>query len=378
MDLTYIQKFTPYSTFSDIAKIDFDKEINLLSKEMDDINIKSLPFDKWDYLVILLSGVCGGLIDVFLGKPGGYAEPKIKNDSFFGLGEKLKEFDIKNNPIDAHIPGAPVGDHRVFSYGHDLFRFFKGVKLILGQTDEIGISGTGGVISGNFSNFSSPDSMWKAILILAIHLYKDFWTARSLPIPGSTIIANLNNDNMPEIIDDLTNKNEVNLRQLSGQVLSITVIEIVIRIYSFFKYYKSGIPQEQIIHKRNKMLLLGHSTAMLFNIGKIIVTQNPFFLNWAQLIRIIILAWKVAKENMELNHKAIIKSELSVLKLKYETLETVIMLDKSIYYTNQIDRFIIEQKELINYNIEKVTEQRKNHILSLREQLDELKKLNQK
>jgi len=376
MDLTYIEKFTPYANYSAIDKIDFEKEINRLSKEMSDINIKSLPFDKWDYLVVLLSGVCGGLIDVFLGKPGGYAEPKIKNDSFFGLGEKLKEFDIKKNPIDAHIPGAPVGDHRLFSYGHDLFRFFKGVKLIMGKTDEIGITGTGGIISGNFSDFSSPDKIWKAVLILVIHLYKDFWTARSLPIPGSIIIANLNNDTMPQFLDDLTNKHEVNLRQLSGQVLSVTAIEIIIRIYSFFKYHNSGISKDQIVHKRNKMLLMGHSTAMLFNVGKIIATQNPFFLNWSQVIRIMILAWKVIKENNEINHRAIIKSELSALKSKYETLETVVMLDKAIYYTNQIDKFIVEQKDLINDNIKTLKNERAVNIATLRNQLDEFKKLN--
>jgi hypothetical protein len=369
MDLTYIKKFTPYCNYSEIAKIDFENEIKLLSNEMEDINIKSLPFDKWDYLVVLLAGVCGGLIDVFLGKPGGYAEPKIKNDSFFGLGQKLKDFNIDNNPIDRHIPGAYGGNHRLFSYGHDLFRFFKGVKLILGQTDEIGIAGTGGILSGNFSNFNSPDSIWKAILILAIHLYKDFWTCRSLPIPGSTIIANLNNDKMPQIIDELTNNREVNLRQLSGQLLSVTVVELIIRIYTFFKYYNSEISKDQINHKRNKMLLLGHSTAMLFNVGKIIVTENPFFLNWAQLIRIIILSWKVVKENTELNHKAIIKTDLSVLKIKLETLETVIILDKSIYYTNQVDKFIIEQKKLIHYNLDIATNQRINHITALRDKI---------
>lgn len=373
MNLTYIEKLTPYTNYSQLEKIDFEKEMNLLSKEISDINIESLPFDKWDYLVVLLSGVCGGLIDIFVGKPGGYAEPKIKNDSFFGLGEKLKEFDIKKNPIDAHIPGAPVGDHRLFSYGHDLFRFFKGVRLIMGQADEIGIAGTGGIISGNFSDFSSPDKVWKAVLILIIHLYKDFWTARSLPIPGSTIIADLNNNTMPQIIDDLTNKNEVNLRQLSSQVLSVTVIEIINRIYSFFKYHKSGIQKNQIVHKRNKMLLMGHSTAMLFNVGKIIATQNPFFLNWSQVIRIMMLAWKVIKENNEINHRAMIKSELTVLKSKYETLETVVMLNKAIYYTNQIDKFIVEQKHLINDNIETLKEERDNNIAILRNQLDELK-----
>ena len=379
--MTYSKEFTPCADYSAIDNIVLEKEINILSKEMSDINIKSLPFDKLDYLAILLSGVCGGLIDIFLGKPSGYAEPKIKNDSFWGLGKKLKEFDIINNPIDASIPGAPTGDHRLFSYGHDLLRFFKGVNLLMGKTQDVGfaVNDPGEIFEldvTNYRDFKTPETIWKAVLILVIHLYKDFWTARSLPIPGSSIIASLNNKTMPKFIDDLTNKHEVNLRQLSGQALSITVIEIIIRIYSFFKYYKNGIPKEQLDHKRNKMLLMGQSTAMLFNIGKIISTQNPFFLNWLQVLEIMKLAWKVTKENNEINQRAIIKVDLSVLKSKYETLETLVMLDEAIYYTNQIDKFIVEQEAIINRKTKTLKEERAVNISTLRTQLNEFKKLN--
>jgi hypothetical protein len=238
----------------ELSHYDFlsNNELNEIFLNLNSPIYERISWDKWDYIFGFGAGILGGLIDIFLGKPGGYKEPKIKNDSYLGLGKHLKKYDLKNNPIDAHIPGASAGDHRLYSYGHDLFRFIKGLQLIMGKTDEIGIAGTGGIISGKFDNFTSPEKLWEAVLILVIHLYKDFWTARSLPIPGTTLIAELNGDKMPEFIHNLTNNKEFNLRQLSGQALSITVIEIIIRVYSYFRYKNSDYKTIQVKQKKRK------------------------------------------------------------------------------------------------------------------------------
>ncbi|WP_282002665.1 hypothetical protein [Geotalea uraniireducens] len=345
----------------ELIDIDIENEINAINKEMSGLVTNSLDWTKGDYITVFFAGILGGLVDIFLGKPAdGYsssandgsllgksAEPKITKDAYFGLGEKLKQFDLKNNPIDAHIPGAPVGDHRLYSYGHDLFRFNKGLQLILKGTGPIGINGTGGEISleQSLQGFTSPDEMWKAALILLLHLYKDFWSARSLPIPGSTIIANLNNDEMPEIIDELTNKHEVNLRQLSGQVLSVTIVEIINRIWIYFSSKKSDVSKELIDQKRNKMLLLSHSVAMAFNLGKVFVTKNPFFLNIPQILKIVILSFKVVNDEIKLTHNTMVKVDLGVIRNKYMTLQTLVMLDDAICYTADFNKFFIKQSE---------------------------------
>lgn len=67
------------------------------------------------------------------------------NDKFaFGLGKYLKQYDLMNNPIDKTIPGIQVGDHRLFSYGHDLLRVLQTVGVMLTGTGPVGVVGTGG------------------------------------------------------------------------------------------------------------------------------------------------------------------------------------------------------------------------------------------
>jgi len=383
MNYSYLQNIEKYEAGywkENIRDIKISQEIENLNQEINGIDVSPLNFDTGDFVTVFISGVLGGLMDIFIGKPSGYKEPKIKDNSFFGLGKQLKEYDIKNNPIDKHLPGARVGDHRLYSYGHDLFRFNKGLQLIMQGKGTLGISGTGGEISLESIplNYKTPEDMWEAALILLLHLSKDFWTARSLPIPGSTIIANLNNDEMPKIIHDLTNNNELNLRQITGQGLSIGVIEATNRLWLHFKYKNTDIPKDKITSKRDKMLLLAHSVAILFNIGKVIVTKNPVLLNIPQILRIVYLGWEVIKENAELTHQAIIKTNLSVMKNKYELMQTMILLDEAIYYTNEIDKFIVNKQDEFYFDFEKIELMIENDFDNLNSLLNQYKEINQK
>ena len=325
----YMNYLVPYSITS------IDAEIDSIAVELKSIDTNTIPWDKGDYIAVFLAGLLGGLADIFVGKPGGYSEMKIKNNSFFGIGKYLKEYDLKNNPIDKTIPGASCGDHRLFSYGHDLLRFAQGLRVVLTGKGKLGISPLGGELEilSIPENYKTPEQLWQGVLVLLLHLFKDFWTARSLPLPGSTWIAKINNSEMPKLLDELTNEHEVNLRQMSGQVISLTTIEIIIRIWLLLKYKDENFSAKQIDSKRSQMLLVGHSVAMLFNVGKIIVTQNPFFLNVPQMMRIIILAWKVTRDNNELKQNLIIKDNLSILESKLMTMKTVLLLNDAIVVT---------------------------------------------
>ncbi len=381
IDISFLNEIEPYrGDYSvKIDKIDIQKEIVEIEEEMKKISLVTIPWDLGDYITVFVAGILGGLIDIFLGKPGGYREPKIKDESYFGLGKKLKEFDVKNNPIDMQIPGSSSGDHRLYSYGHDLFRFSKSLQLIMKGTGAVGIDGVGGELSlGQIpSGYSPPDTLWKAALILLLHLYKDFWTARSLPIPGSTIIANLNNNEMPKILDDLTNKHEVNLRQLSGQVLSVSIIEITNRVWLYFKYRKSDVDKDALNFKRNKMLLVSQSVGLAFNLGKVYMTGNPFFLNIPQILRIIKLSISVLKGTADLNHKAIVKDNLSVLRTKYQFLDTLIFLDKSIYYTQKIDRIINDYSQKFYKKYDENLQNLNGHINTLQDKISEFKNIDE-
>jgi hypothetical protein len=391
LDYSFLDTIPPYTgdVKESLNEIDVDTEISRLADEIGSIDIRSIPFNKGDFIVIFVAGLLGACCDLLLGKPAdGYGgalkkahEPAINDSSFGGLGKFLKQYDLKNNPIDKTIPGISVGDHRLYSYGHDLLRFFSSAGMILSGTGPVGISGLGGEISleqapsGWLEALEAlkiapgdPQSYFKACIILALHLFKDYCSARSLPIPGMTLIANLNGDKMPKFIDELTNEKELNLRTLNGQVFSVAVIEIVIGLYCFIEKkackYEEEYSVNQIKNKKEKMLLISHSIAMLFNIGKVCVTKNPAFINVPQIIRILTLAIKCIKNELETNQKSLEKINLSVIKNKYETVQTIILLDQSIYYTSHLDRIIRAKMDVFDTKAE---EQKENEVVEIDE-----------
>ncbi len=250
------------------------------------IQMETIPWDQWDFVVVAITGFIGGLCDVVFGRPQGFNEPHINNNSLFGLGAKINQYNLMNNPIDFQEPGAFGGNHRLYSYGHDLFRFFDGVRqTMFGEYHGISSVGWGELVK-QFPGYSQLD-FHTALLVNVLHLFKDFWTARSLPIPGITTLANLNGNQMPSLAEELYIHHGVNLRVLAGQALSVGAIELILRVYVFLRYHNSGDSKQAIDHKRDQLLLTAHSLAMFFNVGKVVVTKNPFLFNVPQLIMIV-------------------------------------------------------------------------------------------
>lgn len=365
--------------FSDLDLMNLPEirfQIEELAKSIDSISLESLKWDSYDLLCVFLTGVLGGVADILISKPGGYDEPTIKDDSFFGLGKYLKEYDLKNNPIDKHIPGAPVGDHRLYSYGHDLFRIIQGIRLILNGTGPVGISGTGGIIelAQAPENYTAPDSVWKAIIVLVLHLYKDFWTARSLPIPGSTLIAELNNNTMPEWLDKITNDKEFNLRMLLGQALSIGINELIPWLYLKIKYYNEDITHTMFVEKLTKMKLIGHTVSLLFNVGKVITTQNPLLLNYGQIIRVLTLAIKAIVSESDMKNKSKLKAGLQVHRNKLELLETILITEKALVYTHNANWYVVNGMLQLEDKIVSSRSDRDAQLGYCKEKLNELRK----
>jgi len=370
-------KIITIPNFSDIDSMNLPEirhQIEELTESIDSICIESLKWDHNDLLCVFLTGVIGGVADILIGKPGGYEEPKIKDISFLGrkIKNPLKSFDLNNNPIDKHIPGAPLGDHRLYSYGHDLLRFIQGIKLILTGTGPVGINGSGGMLelAQAPEGYVDPDAVWKAIIVLVLHLYKDFWTARSLPIPGSTLIAELNNNSMPEWLDEITNDKEVNLRMLSGQAFSIAINEIIPWLYLKIKYRHEDIANSMRVEKLTKMKLIGHSVSLLFNVGKVVTTQNPLLLNYGQIVRILTLAIKAIVSEADMKNKAKIKAGLQIHKNKLELLETMLITEKALVYTYDINRYVVNGMLQLEDKIESSRTLRENQMATCKEKLN--------
>jgi hypothetical protein len=283
--------------------ISSDEFVIQILKEIDTIDVKplfkeSIVFDKWDWIVIGLSSFVASLSDIVIGRPSGFKEPNIKNNSMLGLGKKIKDFEMRSNPIDFQDLKSFGGDHRLYSYGHDLLRFMEGVRQTMSGEYKGISSGFAGEVVKQFGNYDAA-SLEKVILINALHLIKDFCTAKSLPLPGMTILANLNDDKMPEFVEKLYCDYGVNLRTMAAQAISLSVIEITIRLYSYLRYFNQDIDKDLHEDKLKKMLLLSHCIAGTINIGKVVVTQNPFMLNTGQFVLIIKYVVQLLNKQME-------------------------------------------------------------------------------
>jgi hypothetical protein len=185
-----------------------------------------------------------------------------------GIGNALfKDFIPKNGSlrhehgttrtgVDYDIPkpqgfkGSVNDLHRQIGPGHDIFRFKEALGLMSGESKDFNLWGkTATSILGHelrpgnlkldifrqLGGFKIPTNP-KSELIN--HLLIDFFTKRSLPIPGSTYIA----DSSPEMAKMMLTMydNGLNLKTGLGNLLGYTLVQIIIHGYTFlFK----AIPQ---------------------------------------------------------------------------------------------------------------------------------------
>jgi hypothetical protein len=83
------------------------------------------------------------------------------------------------------------------------------------------------------------------------------------------------------------------------------------------------------------MLLLSHSTALLFNAGKVIVTKNPYLLNYPQIIAFTKYLFKlIILENNRTSFFAIIDRNIENLNSEIKLIENLIIdnFDKPIIF----------------------------------------------
>lgn len=171
-----------------------------------------------------------------------------------------------------------------------------------------------------------------------------------------TILANLNNDKMPKFAEQLYD-NGVNVRTMSAQAISVAVIELTIRVYHFLSLYNQTVDKELRDEKLRKMLLLSHSIAATFNIGKVIVTKNPFLLNTSQFILILKYVYQALNKQMADFKKRVENEETQIIFTgEYLALSSLLVVEYSsieqayneIIATNE--QMVVKYSEIVDAN----------------------------
>lgn len=398
IDFSQFEGIEPYYNNDMIFSLDglnADEYIAKVTKEMNSIEFDSIPFDKWDYIVAFSLALLEVAGDFFMGDPAFKHSLANKNGPFC---QWLNQFHDKlghsGHSIDYQGDGFGGGLHRAKTFGHDslpLARILygsnsddkdqqgeKSVKKVyngvLLTRDILSVcfaiyqissgrfidctftkSGTYKLINTTVNQHGTPyesSNVFVAVFKYLTHMLADFCSSTSLPIPGFSILTHWPDRDVQAFALKLY-KNGMNLRTMALGGIPVGIVEIFMRIYIHLRYKDSSYSENQQAHKLNKLLLLTHGITSAVNIGKVIISKNPARLNIILVARTCHLVWKVITEELRMTNRAIEKAELGILKARIESMNTLILLDKTIYETAQYDRLIkIYQKQIRENELE--------------------------
>ncbi|AFU01695.1 hypothetical protein [Nocardia brasiliensis] len=183
----------------------------------------------------------------------------------------------KRLPIDYTGPGFGGRAHRVRSAGHDLARPFEALRQI--RTGEFrGVRWDHGEMeSVSFAGrFRTVESGAEALVLWVKHLAADFVTPMSLPLPGSSLLYELDNRELRKFAHAVylgpSAGNGLNLRSgLLTPSLSVLATEVVIRTHVHAKAYAvtgSADLDARRQSLRQELLLAAHALVGAASAGK--------------------------------------------------------------------------------------------------------------
>ncbi|MFI6213912.1 hypothetical protein ACIBCD_18135 [Nocardia brasiliensis] len=183
----------------------------------------------------------------------------------------------KRLPIDYTGPGFGGRAHRVRSAGHDLARpfealrqirtgEFRGVRWDHGEMESVSLTG----------RFRTVESSAEALVLWVKHLAADFVTPMSLPLPGSSLLYELDNRELRKFAHAVylgpSAGNGLNLRSgLLTPSLSVLVTEVVIRTHVHAKAYAVTGSADLDARRqalRQELLLAAHALVGAASVGK--------------------------------------------------------------------------------------------------------------
>jgi len=194
----------------------------------------------------------------------------------------------KRLPIDYMGEGFGGRAHRIKSAGHDLARpfealrqimdgEFRGVRWSFGQRSKVSYSG----------RFDVVDSFEEALLRWFMHLAADVLTPMSLPIPGASLLYEMNNEGISNFAlhayKGLRSGEGVNLRSaVVAPGMTTMTVEVVIRTHSrlqSFTAHGTAALTRQEQRKEAELRLAAHSLVGAASIGKAtakgLITKHP-------------------------------------------------------------------------------------------------------
>jgi hypothetical protein len=269
-----------------------------------------IPWDKTDFAVCALAGVLGGVLDLLVCTPKRFLHSQLADKNSW-IGKKFEKIHSVHEELDGKRYFAPIdhqksgvsggGHHRGLSPGHDLFQFIEGIRQFKdGEFRTIDwrngqpIEYISNLVSPNRINDGPPNiyiplNLSKAIVAYSVHMFCDYFSSTSLPLPG---IFNFqqNSDHVIRHLAQEYYQNGYHLRNLSFQMLPPIIITILISIYLWLKVKNIDNEDKGLQQKKVEMRCLALGISSAFNLGKVIISNGCqplsiiYYLNHPQLI----------------------------------------------------------------------------------------------
>ncbi len=284
-------------------------EIAAIETEVNRPLIGRLRWDKWDYIIAFSAAIIGATADFMWGDPtkGLSAYLSDKNTLVGGWFGKIHSMHHAGSPLDYQGYKMGGGNHRLRSIGHDLFGFLEGIWQIKNGTFTGGYFKDGKWIEiiSDKNQFSTPYekfSQMEAIWRYTVHVFCDFFSTKSLPVPGFGYLARMPIREVRIFAEEMYNKG-YNLRHMFVQALSILIIETIIRIFIELKYRNIDVQKDSLKLKQREMLMMAHCLVTSFNVGKVVVTKNPLLINFPQISFTCLKIWPFILDHYRRNNR---------------------------------------------------------------------------
>lgn len=279
-----------------------------LQQQFKDIN----KLDKWDFAVAGIVGTLAALIDLFLvtkvDVSNGNVTPGVLKSGVEKLWDKILPadkvslleskykvpFDISTNTskISHEVLGLNPKHHRFQSLGHDpLLGFIFGVKDLM-RGELTAIDGNGRRIVQSVSGAEGKDFI-EAIIMEFGHLLSDVNATSptgmkiSIPAPLTPLLQMVQDGSVSYkgkkyTVGDLSKRmyyDGYNFNHFIGMSIPVILIHLVIKLFTILREMFSD-DYSVTKHKSDILLFVSNSILCAENVGKLVVTENPFSINY--------------------------------------------------------------------------------------------------
>lgn len=276
-----------HSTHALLEELLSEHELADVRKHLQRPIFERLKWTKGDYIAIAASVLIGLAIDLF-NVAWRVNSPIDKNGVLRQwFNEKLHKHS-DGSPIDYQGLGFGGELHRVRSRGHDLARFFEAVR----QTMEGEFRGkrwsysTPIDVISNVNQYGKPYPQmdwFAAFQNVALHLFADFFSAHSLPLPLSSVVYENCGREMRIFVHTL-HRNGYNLRHLTLNSVEILLTYLAIEVWLWLQYGNEKAQEPAVKLRKYEMRTAVTGLLSGANIGGCLLFKNPFLLNIPLLI----------------------------------------------------------------------------------------------